>query len=312
MSNQTQKIISFILPIYNEEDNIPEMNKVLLKTLESLDAKYDFEVIYVNDGSSDNSLNLLKETTKTNKKVKVISFSRNFSQQMAVTAGLDYCKGDAAIIMDADLQDPPEVCFDLIKKWEDGFDVAYAVRRSRKDGFFKKLTAYIFYRFLEKSTKVKIPKDTGDFRLMNRKAIDAFKSMRERTRFVRGMISYIGFKQVAVYFDRNERYAGITKYNFGKLVKLAQTAILSFSDMPTRVLFNTSLFLIFFSIFIAPVIFIILNLVSASLVAIAFYITAIFMLSVIILSLGILGLYLQKIHEESLQRPLYIVDEVIN
>lgn len=310
--SESQKLISFILPIYNEEDNIPEMNKVLLKTLENLDKKYDFEVIYINDGSSDNSLKLLKQIAEKNKKIKIISFSRNFSQQMAVTAGLDYCKGDAAIIMDADLQDPPEVSFELIKKWEEGFNVAYAVRRTRKDGFFKKATAYIFYRFLEKTTKVKIPKDTGDFRLLDRKAIDAFKQMREQTRFVRGMISYIGFKQVAVFFDRNERYAGITKYNFGKLVKLAQTAVLSFSDMPTRVLFNSSLFLIFFAVFIAPVLFIILNLVSASLAAIAFYITAIFMLSIIILSLGILGLYLQKIHEEALQRPLYIVDEIIN
>lgn len=310
--SESQKLISFILPIYNEEDNIPQMNTALLKTLKNLDKKYDFEVIYVNDGSSDNSLNLLKDIAIKNKKIKIISFSRNFSQQMAVTAGLDFCKGDAAIIMDADLQDPPEVSFELIKKWEEGFNVAYAVRRTRKDGFFKKLTAYIFYRFLEKTTKVKIPKDTGDFRLLDRKAIEAFKQMKEQTRFVRGMISYIGFKQVAVFFDRNERYAGVTKYNFGKLVKLAQTAVLSFSDMPTRVLFNSSLFLIFFSIFIAPVLFIILNLVSASLAAIAFYITAIFMLSIIILALGILGLYLQKIHEETLQRPLYIVDEVIN
>lgn len=310
--SESQKLISFILPIYNEEDNIPEMNKTLLKTLENLNKKYDFEVIYVNDGSSDNSLKLLKQIAEKNKKIKIISFSRNFSQQMAVTAGLDYCKGDAAIIMDADLQDPPEVSLELIKKWEEGFNVAYAVRRTRKDGFFKKATAYVFYRFLEKTTKVKIPKDTGDFRLLDRKAIDAFKQMREQTRFVRGMISYIGFKQVAVFFDRNERYAGVTKYNFGKLVKLAQTAVLSFSDMPTRVLFNSSLFLIFFSIFIAPVLFIILNLVSVSLAAIAFYITAIFMLSIIILALGILGLYLQKIHEEALQRPLYIVDEIIN
>ncbi len=308
----TKKLISFILPIFNEEDNIPEMNITLLKTLENLNTNYDFEVIYVNDGSSDSSLNLLKDIAKENKKVKIISFSRNFSQQMAVTAGLDFCKGDAAIIMDADLQDPPEVSFELIKKWEEGFNVAYAVRRTRKDGFFKKLTAFLFYRFLEKTTKVKIPKDTGDFRLLDRKAIDAFKQMREQTRFVRGMISYIGFKQIAVYFDRNERYAGVTKYNFGKLVKLAQTAVLSFSDMPTRVLFNTSLFLMFFSIFVAPILFVTLNLVSASLAAIAFYITAIFMLSIIFLTLGILGLYIQKIHEESLQRPLYIVDEVTN
>lgn len=178
--------------------------------------------------------------------MKVINFSRNFGHQVAITAGLDYAEGDATIIMDADLQDPPKVSLELIKKWEDGFEVVYAQRRKRKDGFFKKLTASAFYRILDRFTEITIPKDTGDFRLIDRKVVDSIIKFREKKRFMRGLFAYIGFKQTAVLFDRDSRFAGETKYPLRKMIALAVDGITSFSTTPLRIMTQFGFLVSFF------------------------------------------------------------------
>ena len=205
---QAKKLVSYVFPIYNEEGNIKLLHKTMSALLEK-HANYNYELIFINDGSRDNSHNLLVEIAKKDKRAVVIDFSRNFGHQIAVTAGLDHASGDAVIIMDSDMQDPPAVSFDLIKKWEEGFDVVYAQRRSRKDTFFKKFTADIYYRTLQKLADIDIPRNTGDFRLIDRKVVEEMKRFKEHNRFLRGMVSFIGFKQTAVQFDRDERHAGI-------------------------------------------------------------------------------------------------------
>lgn len=229
----TKPVYSVIAPVYNETGSIGEFYKAVEIVMSDL--KEPWELILVDDGSRDGSTDKIRDLAAKDEHVKPVIFARNFGHQIAVTAGLDYSRGDAVIIIDADLQDPPEVMLDLIAKWKEGYEVVYAVRRKREgESWFKLATASLFYRLIYRITDVKIPLDTGDFRLLDRKIVNIMGQMRERHRFLRGMAAWVGFKQVGVDYDRKERFAGQTKYPFSKMLKLALNAITSFSYFPDR------------------------------------------------------------------------------
>jgi glycosyltransferase involved in cell wall biosynthesis len=237
MAGATPPEYSLVVPVYNEEETLPELLRRLASLLDRMDG--ECEVILVDDGSSDRSFELVAAACGTDARFKLLRLSRNFGHQIAVTAGLDAASGAAVIVMDADLQDPPEVALDLAARWREGFDVVYAVREERPgDSRFKRATAKAFYRVFRRLTDVDVPIDVGDFRLVDRRALDAFRSMRETNRYVRGMFSWIGFRQVGVPFRREERFAGETKYPLGKMVKFATDGIVSFSAAPLRLALN--------------------------------------------------------------------------
>lgn len=309
-----EKILcSVIVPMYNEEEVIPETYRRLTKVMEGLDESY--EIIFINDGSRDNTKAMLSELCKVDKRVKLIDFARNFGHQIAITAGMDYAAGDCMVIIDGDLQDPPELIPDMIKLWRSGFDVVYGKRKSRQgETFFKKFTAKAFYRFLGKLTDVDIPVDTGDFRLIDRKVCEALKQLPERNRYVRGLMSWVGFKQTAIEFERSERFAGETKYPLKKMLKLAMDGIMSFSYKPLRLAsyIGTLLSLVSF----AYLIFVLFQKLFfpesaqsgwASIIAVSLFFNGI-----ILLMLGIIGEYIGRIYDEAKGRPLYIISELKN
>jgi len=309
-----KKLISYVLPIYNEQENIDLFHQTLIDEVKKLAAKYDFEFIYINDGSRDKSLDKLTYLHSQDKRVKVLDFSRNYGHQIAVTAGLDYSQGDAVIIMDTDLQDPPAASIELIGKWEQGFDVVYAQRHTRKDGFFKKTTAFIFYRLLGSLTDIKIPKDTGDFRLLDRKVVAALGRFKERNRFLRGMVSFVGFKQTAHLFDRHERYAGKTGYPLSKMVKFALDGITSFSTTPLKLITRFGFFVSFLS-FIIMIYALYQRLANpqSTVSGWAMLVVAItFIGGVQMIMLGILGEYIGRIYIEVQSRPLYLVQKTLD
>lgn len=304
----SKKLISYIFPIYNEQGNIP----LLYKTMDTLFKKnkyYTYEIIFINDGSKDSSLELLVDLQKNDSRIKVIDFSRNFGHQIAVTAGLDAAQGDAVIIMDSDMQDPPKVSFELLKKWEDGFDVVYAQRRSRKDTFFKKLTADVFYRTLQKIADIDIPRNTGDFRLVDRKVVNEMKKFKEHNRFLRGMVSFIGFNQAAVQFDRDERHAGETGYPLKKMLKFAADGIFSFSSAPLKLISGIGYWVALLSFLgILYAIFMKLFFPQITIEGWTFIVIAIlFIGGVQMIMLGVLGSYIGRIYTESQNRPLYMI-----
>ena len=307
-----KKLISYIFPVYNEEGNIHKLQEVLLKEIEKKSDKYDFEIVCINDGSTDSSLDKLIEIQKKDKRFKIINFSRNFGHQMAITAGLDFARGDAVIIMDADLQDPPSVSLELIEKWEEGYEVVYAQRRTRQDTKFKKFTAFLFYRTLDKLADIRIPKDTGDFRLMDRKVVEALKKFREKNRFMRGLVAYVGFKQTGVLFDRQERFSGKTHYPLKKMIKLALDGITSFSTVPLKLMTQIGIFISILSLIgIIFALFVRIFIPEATIPGTTFAIIAtLFIGGVQIFMMGILGTYIGRIYSEVQGRPLYIVSSI--
>lgn len=313
-NNDTQKLelLSFIIPIYNEEETIGYLREKLATWLESLkDVKT--EIILINDGSRDKSLSLLKEWAKADSTIKVLSFSRNFGHQNAVTAGLHYATGDAAVIIDADLQDPLDVVHEMIARYREGYDVAYG-QRLRREGEtkFKLGTAWFFYRVMNYCMPVDLPVDTGDFRLVSRKAIDAINAMPERRRFLRGMFAWSGFKQIAVPYERQSRKYGETKYPLRKMLSLAWNGITSFSSVPLRCISLVGIGSA--GIGILAIIYTLFSLIFGDTVpgwASLMCLTA-FIGGMILLSLGIIGEYVGKIYEEIKGRPTYIVAEEIN
>lgn len=304
-------VYSFVIPIYNEEDSLGELFKRMSSLLDRLDGPA--EVILVNDGSRDQSYSIMFDLHKRDTRFKLVNLSRNFGHQIAITAGMDLTEGQATIVMDADLQDPPEVVLEMIKKWRDGFEVVYAVREKRKgETWFKKITAHIFYRFLDRLTSINIPKDVGDFRLVSRKALDAFKSMRETSRYVRGMFSWVGFKQTSVKFVREERFAGVTKYPLRKMLRFATDGVISFSNVPLRMVLKFGFFVSAVS-FLFGILAIVLKLANiytmpgwASLV-----VALSFMGGMQLLVMGVMGEYIGRIYEEVKDRPLYIVSDIV-
>ncbi|HCK65242.1 MAG TPA: glycosyltransferase [Anaerolineae bacterium] len=300
---------SIVAPIYNEIDNLPELYR---RVKEVMDASNEtWELILVDDGSTDGSTDKIRELAQQDKKVRPVIFARNFGHQVAITAGWDYARGDAIVIIDADLQDPPEVILELAKKWKEGYEVVYAVRSEREgESWFKKVTASLFYRIIYRITDVKIPVDTGDFRLMDRKVVDVLKQMKERHRFPRGMSAWVGFKQVGVTYKRAARVAGVTKYPFNKMLRLALNAITSFSYFPLQVA-------TFFGFVSAGVAILAIPLVIILRIAGSHFfegqtttlISVLFLGGVQLISLGILGEYIGRLYDEAKGRPLYIVRE---
>ena len=306
-------IFSVVVPLYNEEAVIQESYKRLKAVMDGLNEPY--ELVFVNDGSRDKTVFLAKEICANDSNVKLINFARNFGHQTAITAGMDYSSGDAVIVIDADLQDPPEVIPEMIKKWREGFDVVYGQRVKRKgETLFKKLTAKIFYRVLRSMTEVDIPVDTGDFRLIDRKVCNALKKVGERNRYIRGIISWLGFKSAPVEFVREKRFAGETKYPLKKMIKFASDAIMSFSYKPLKLATYLGFFVSVGS-FIYLLVMIILKLFCSmdfepgwtSLMVVTLFINGI-----ILFVLGIIGEYIGRIYDEAKGRPLYVVGEVVN
>lgn len=308
MSNE-QPTFSVIAPIFNESGSLMEFYRRTRSVLESTGDTW--ELILVDDGSQDGSTEIIRQIASEDEHVRPVIFARNFGHQIAVTAGLDYSRGQAVTIIDSDLQDPPEVILDLIAKWREGFEVVFAVRAEREgETAFKLWTASIFYRLIYKITDVKIPMDTGDFRLMDRRVVNVMNRMREHHRFLRGMSAWVGFKQVGVPYKRMARFAGSTKYPFRKMLKLALTAITGFSYLPLQVATFLGFIAAGLSLVAAVVVIIMRAITGAAFLGQASTLIAVLFLGgVQLISLGILGEYIGRIYDEVKGRPLYIVRE---
>ncbi|QNP29153.1 glycosyltransferase family 2 protein [Cylindrospermopsis curvispora] len=303
-------IYSLVIPIYNEEENIEEMYRRLSNVMAQLQG--EVELILIDDGSRDQSLTMIRKLHHHDSRVRYLSLARNFGHQIAVTAGLNFVRGQAIIVMDADLQDPPELILSMIDKWHEGYQVVYAQRISRhQETWFKRLTAYLFYRLLQRLAKVKIPVDTGDFCLMDKQVVDILNGMPERNRYIRGLRAWVGFNQTCVLFERSPRYAGKVKYTFSKSFSLAIDGIISFSTVPLRIATYLGIisaivalimiFLVLYWRIFAPV----SQLIGYSLITIAIF----FLGSVQLICIGILGEYIGRIYEEVKSRPLYTLKE---
>jgi len=303
---------SVVVPAYNEELVVLESYKRLKKVMDGLNESY--EMIFINDGSRDRTADIINDICREDPNIKMLDFSRNFGHQTAITAGMDYASGSAIVVIDADLQDPPEVIPQMIEKWKEGYDVIYGKRAVRiGDSFFKKFTAKVFYRLLRKMTDVDIPVDTGDFRLIDRKVCDALKKVNERNRYVRGIISWLGFRQTGVEFARDKRFAGETKYPLKKMFKFAFDAITSFSYKPLK-LASYAGFLISMISFIYLIAVLSQKLFIGRTVAGWASIVAVnlFFNGIILIILGIIGEYIGRIYDEAKGRPLYIIRQLTN
>ena len=304
------KKITIIIPAYNEEESISILYERLTSALEEV-KNYEFEFLFVNDGSSDSTLELIKKYRVNDKRVSYIDFTRNFGKEIAMIAGLDYANGDAVVIIDADLQDPPELIPKMIKYWEEGYDDVYAQRKSRKgETWLKKITSKMYYKILQMLTRVEIQKDTGDFRLLDKRCVNALKKMRENGRNSKSMFSWIGYKKKAIMFDRNPRIAGRTKWNYAKLINLAIDGITSFTTSPLRIAtFIAIPTFLFLTLYFIYVIFkcIKLNIYLEGFQAIILLI--LFFSGIQILLFGIVGEYLGRIFNETKNRPLYLINE---
>lgn len=305
--------LSVVVPLYNEELVARKMYERLTNVLES--NQLDYELVVINDGSQDGTLRILKQLCQIDNRVKLISFSRNFGHQVAITAGMEKASGQVVVIIDADLQDPPEVIIKMIDKWREGYQVVYGVRKKRKgESHLKLATAAMFYRILRKMTPLDIPVDTGDFRLMDRKVVEQLTRMRERSRFVRGMVSWVGFKQGKVEYSREKRLGGETKYPFNKMLNFAVDGILSFSQVPLR--FSSAFGLLCSAISFALLIYGLLAKYLYPETTIpgwtSIFVAILFIGGVQLMCIGILGEYIGRMYEEIKSRPLYIIEEESN
>ena len=305
------KKISIIIPAYNEEESLPYLYERLENMISPLEDRYEFEILFVNDGSKDKTIDLIKEYREKDKRICYVDFARNFGKEIAMKAGIDYCTGDAVIFLDADLQDPPELIPELIKYWEEGYDDVYARRKSRKgETWLKKFTSKMYYRVLQSLTPIEIQVDTGDFRLLDRRCINVLKQMNETGRNSKSMFSWIGYKKKAVYYDRDPRIAGKTKWNYKKLMNLAIDGITSFTTSPLRI--SAYLSIPTFLALLVYFIYVIVKCVKTSTAIQAFQaiiLLILFFSGIQILLFGIVGEYLGRIFNESKHRPLYLVNE---
>ena len=304
------KKISIIIPAYNEEESLPMLRGRIEKLMDSM-KNYEFEILFVNDGSKDRTIEIIKKMREEDTRFNYVDFSRNFGKEIAMIAGLDYATGDCVIFMDADLQDPPELIPELVKYWEQGYDDVYAKRRSRKgETWLKKFTSKMYYKVLQKTTRIEIQKDTGDFRLLDRRCVNALKKLRESERNTKSMFSWIGYKKKEVLYDRDPRIAGTTKWNYIKLIDLAIDGITSFTTSPLRLSTYIAIptFLVLFVYFIYVIVkcFVIKQAIQAFQ---AIILLILFFSGVQILLFGIVGEYLGRIFNETKNRPLYLVNE---
>lgn len=315
---KSKKLISIVIPTYKSEPNLPALIERLVKTFSIIE--YSYEVIFVNDCSPDNTWSVLKSACSRNKNVKMLDLSRNFGQQIATSAGLTYAKGDAAIIMDDDLQDPPEFIPDLIKEWEEGYEVVYAIRQSRQEGFLKTMGYKLFYKVLAGLSQIKIPRDSGDFGLIDRKVVDIINSMPERDRFMRGLRAWVGFKQKGVECKREIRYQGRPAYNLLKIIKLSADGLLAFSNMPLQIssalgfIVSGIAFLGMALTFLQRILTFVFpnNLMAVWPGFSTIVLSILFLGGVQLICIGILGEYVARIYNEVKQRPLFLVKGTIN
>jgi glycosyltransferase involved in cell wall biosynthesis len=315
MSNSARPVVSIVVPLYNEAGNVRPLLERLGAVAARLGDEADFEIVLVNDGSTDGTLAAIREEMRRRPHVVLVNLSRNFGHQLAATAGLEIAAGEAMVLMDGDLQDPPELIEAFLRKWRQGYDVVYAVRRTRQgESRFKVFTARVFYRIIKRLTKIAIPLDAGDFRLMSRRVVEALRRSPERHRFLRGMVSWVGFNQVSVEYDRDVRHAGTTKYPIAKMVRFAMDGITSFSDIPLR-------FASYFGFTVSAIAFIYALIVIAfklfSLNPPAYtpgwastIVAVLFLGGVQLMSLGILGEYLGRVYDEVKARPLYLISDI--
>ncbi|MGB8967089.1 MAG: glycosyltransferase family 2 protein [Candidatus Cybelea sp.] len=315
MSNSARPVVSIVVPLYNEAGNIRPLLERLGAVAARLGDEADFEIVLVNDGSTDGTLAAIREEMRRRPHLVLVNLSRNFGHQLAATAGLEIAAGDAIVLMDGDLQDPPELIEAFLRKWRQGYDVVYAVRRTRQgESRFKVFTARLFYRIIKRLTKIAIPLDAGDFRLMSRRVVEALRRSPERHRFLRGLVSWVGFNQVSVEYDRDVRHAGTTKYPLAKMVRFAMDGITSFSDIPLR-------FASYFGFTVSAIAFIYALIVIAfklfSLNPPAYtpgwastIVAVLFLGGVQLMSLGILGEYLGRVYDEVKGRPLYLISDI--
>lgn len=301
---------SIVAPVFNEEETVPYFYREVVAVMEQLGEP--FEIVLINDGSRDGSYRVMREIHAQDPRVRVIDFSRNFGHQIAISAGLDHARGQCVVIIDSDLQDPPGVIPELIQRWKEGAEVVYAQRRQRTgETRFKLLTASLFYRIIGQITSVHIPRNTGDFRLLDRRVVDALVTMREHHRFMRGLSMWVGFRQEAVQYDRHERFAGTTKYPLKKMLRFSMDAITSFSTIPLQLATTFGFFLAGISL-VGIILAIVLRLVNHAIVGQAStLILVLFMGGIQLIFLGVIGEYLGRIYDEVRARPLYIVREVL-
>jgi len=315
MDAPIKPLLSVVVPVYNEEVVLPEFYKRLQSVLNEMRGISGSEIIFVDDGSKDGSSKILSEFVRWDKSVRVLQFSRNFGHQIALTAGLDHARGDAVVVIDADLQDPPETIPRLMEKWRDGYEVVYAIREDRQsDTWFKRTTAKLFYILMRRIGSLDLPKDAGDFRLLDRKVVEAFRSLGERHRFVRGLTLWVGFRQTGVLYPRAERFAGITKYPIAKMLKLAWDGVTSFSMAPLRLAIYLGLIVSVLSFTLG--IFVIIGrffLGQTQLLGFpthgwgSLMVAVLFLAGVQLIVLGVMGEYLGRTYDEVKHRPLYIL-----
>lgn len=306
---ETKKLVTILVPAYNEKDVLDMLYERLLKIMND-NSSYNFEILFINDGSKDNTLEIIRKLRDKDKRVCYVNLSRNYGKETAMMAGFDYCKGDCVIILDADLQDPPELIPDMLKYWEEGYDDVYAKRRSRKgETFLKKFTSKMYYKTLQSVTNIEIQKDTGDFRLLDKRCVEALKSMRESQRYTKGLFSWIGYKKKEILFDRDPRAAGETKWNYRKLIGLSIDGLTSFTTAPLRMSAILGILISFIG-FIYMLIIIVKTLAfgidapgySSTMVVI------LFLGGIQLIFLGIIGEYLGRAFYETKERPLYFID----
>ena len=301
--------VSIVIPVYNEVENIAVLYERLIAVLDGI--KSDFEIVFVDDGSTDESVESLNEISRSDKRVIVVELARNFGHQVAITAGLDYARGYAVAVMDADLQDPPEVLPQFLAKWREGHDVVYAIRERRKEGWLKRTSYRVFYMLLHHIAHIDIPIDAGDFCVMDRRVVELLKSMPERNRFVRGIRSWVGLKQVGLPFERHARHAGVSKYTVGRLILLALDGFISFSYVPLRVISMLGLSVSLLSLILAVFFFVKKLVQGLSPPGYASLMVSIFFLAGIqLITLGVIGEYVGRIFEEAKGRPMYVLRRV--
>ncbi len=315
MKDRTRPTLSVVVPLYNEAGIVPQLLERIGIVVERLRSEYDYEIVLVNDGSTDGTAAAIRREMERRPHVVLVNLSRNFGHQLAATAGLEIAAGDAVVLMDGDLQDPPELIETFLRRWREGYDVVYAVRRTRPgESRFKLFTARLFYRIIKRLTRIAIPLDAGDFRLMSRRVVDALRRSPERNRFLRGMVSWVGFNQTAIEYDRDVRYAGSTKYPLAKMMRFAMDGITSFSDIPLRFAsyfgFTVSAIAFIYALIVIGFKLFSLNPPAYTPGWASTIVAVLFLGGVQLMSLGILGEYLGRVYDEVKGRPLYLISEI--
>ncbi len=315
MKDRTRPTLSIVVPLYNEAGIVPQLLERIGGVVERLRSEYDYEIVLVNDGSADGTAAAIRGEMERRPHVVLVNLSRNFGHQLAATAGLEIAAGDAVILMDGDLQDPPELIETFLGRWREGYDVVYAVRRTRPgESRFKLFTARLFYRVIKRLTRIAIPLDAGDFRLMSRRVVEALRRSPERNRFLRGMVSWVGFNQTAIEYDRDVRYAGSTKYPLAKMMRFAMDGITSFSDIPLRFAsyfgFTVSAIAFIYALIVIGFKLFSLNPPAYTPGWASTIVAVLFLGGVQLMSLGILGEYLGRVYDEVKGRPLYLISEI--